>query len=160
MSPDPNLDKLLAEHPFTQGLAEAHLTTLAGCAKNVFFKAGEAIVREGGPADVFYLLRHGLVALDAYDAAKGPLTVMTLTAPDVLGWSWLVQPYKWRFDARAVEPTRALALDAVCLRTKCEADHELGYQLLSRLTIVMESRLQATRLQMLDLYGTGARRDR
>lgn len=160
MSLEPNLDKLLAEHPFTQGLEEAQLVTLSGCAQNVFFKAGESIVREGGQADIFYLLRHGMVALDAYDAAKGPLTVMTLVAPDVLGWSWMVQPYRWHFDARAVEPTRALALDAVCLRNKCEADHELGYQLLSRLARVMESRLQATRLQMLDLYGTRPRTDR
>jgi len=70
----------------------------------------------------------------------------------VLGWSWLVSPYRWHFSARVVEETRAIALDAKCLRGKCETDHELGYELLNRVLHVVEQRLQSTRMQLLDVY--------
>jgi CRP/FNR family transcriptional regulator, cyclic AMP receptor protein len=70
----------------------------------------------------------------------------------VLGWSWLVAPYRWHFDARVVEATRAIALDAKCLRSKCEQDHELGFELLNRVLQVVEQRLQSARMQLLDVY--------
>jgi hypothetical protein len=70
----------------------------------------------------------------------------------VLGWSWLIPPYFWRFDARVLEMTRAIALDGKCLRAKCEQNHDLGYELLKRFTNMMDQRLQATRLQLLDVY--------
>ncbi len=88
-------------------------------------------------------------------AAPGrpPLVLQTVGAGDILGWSWLIPPYHWMFDAVALEPTRTIALDGRCLRGKCEADRVLGYELLKRFAHIMEQRLQATRLQLLDLYG-------
>ena len=71
----------------------------------------------------------------------------------MLGWSWIIPPYHWHYDARAIEPTSAIALDAKCLRIKCEEDHDLGYELLKRFTNVITQRLEATRLQLLDVYG-------
>ena len=70
---------------------------------------------------------------------------------EVLGWSWLVPPYRSGF-ATAVTPVSATALDGACLRGKCEADAELGYELLKRVTAVMYHRMQAARLRLLDLY--------
>ncbi len=70
----------------------------------------------------------------------------------MLGWSWLIPPYHWHFDAKAVEPTRAIALDARCMRTKCEKDHDLGYELMKRFAQIIEQRLDATRWQLLDVY--------
>jgi CRP-like cAMP-binding protein len=93
------------------------------------------------------------VALEIVAPQRGPIIVETLGEGDILGWSWLIPPYNWHFDARAVELTRAIALDGKCLRTKCEADHDLGYELLKRFTNIMEQRLEATRLQLLDIYG-------
>ena len=70
-----------------------------------------------------------------------------------MGWSWLFAPHRWQFDGRAVDPTRTIAFDGTCLRGKCDADHELGYQLMRRFAAVAVERLQATRLQLLDVYG-------
>ena len=78
----------------------------------------------------------------------------TLGEGDILGWSWLMPPYHWQFHARAVEVTRAIALDGKCLRTKCEQNHDLGYELLKRFCHIIERRLEATRLQLLDVYGS------
>lgn len=148
-----SLEGLLAEHPFFRGLEPRYLQLAVGCAANVRFGAGEFIFREGEEADQFYLVRHGRVSLEVFAPDRGPLVVQTLEAGDILGWSWLIPPYQWRFDARALELTRVVALDGKCLRDKCESDHDLGYELLKRFAYIVGQRLDATRLQLLDVYG-------
>jgi len=146
------LKSLVAEHPFTRGLEERYVQLLEGCASNVVFKASELIFREGGEANHLYLIRRGKIALEVYAAERGSIPIMTAGEGEVLGWSWLFPPYRWQFDARAVELTRATALDGKCLRQKCEQDHELGYALMKRVVQIVEQRLQATRLQLLNIY--------
>lgn len=146
------LKTLLAEHPFVRGLDSRYIDLLVGCASNVCFQPGEYIFREGGNADQFYLLRHGRATIEIYAAERGSITVMTVGEGEVLGWSWLFPPYRWMFDAKALELTRAIALDGKCLRQKCERDHELGYELMKHSMQVAVQRLQATRLQLLNLY--------
>ena len=147
-----SLEPILAEHPFFKDLEKRYPGLLVGCASNVRFEAGQFLFREGGEANQFYLIRHGLVALEIYAGRRGPITVTTIHAGEVLGWSWLFPPYRWKFDARAVEPIRAIALDGRCLRQKCEDDHSLGYELLKRFSYIMKQRLDATRLQLLNIY--------
>jgi CRP/FNR family cyclic AMP-dependent transcriptional regulator len=147
------LETLLAEHPFFKGLEPTYLSFIAGCGANVTFQAGEYIFREGDPADHFYIIRHGRVQREIFAPERGPLPIDTLAAGDVLGWSWLFPPYRRFSDARALELTRAIALDGACLRDKCDEDHHLGYELMRRLAPLAMRRLQATMLQLLDLYG-------
>jgi CRP-like cAMP-binding protein len=147
------LERILAAHPFFEGLASSHLRLLVGCASNVRFAGGEFLFHEGEEANRFFLVREGRVALEVGVPGHAPATVQTLGTGEILGWSWLIPPYNWPFDARAVEPTRALALDGRCLRDKCEADHDLGYELLKRFARIIERHLEATRLQLIDVYG-------
>ena len=146
------LERVLAEHAFFEGLDTRYLHLLVGCASNVRFDAGQYIFREGEEANQFYLIRHGKVGVEIHAAERGSITIQTLGEGEVLGWSWLVPPYQWQFDARALELTRAIALDGKCLRTKSEEDHDLGYELLKRFVHVVEDRLQAARLQLLNIY--------
>src|SRR5690348_15067094 len=132
-----NLKEILNEHPFFSGLKPEYTDLLAGCASNVGFKQGQFILREGGEANSFYLLREGEVGLEICPPKRSPVAIQTLAAGDVLGWSWLVPPYRWRFDARATQPTRAIALDGRCLRRKCEKDGDLSFALLTRFSKVM-----------------------
>ena len=152
MSTDP-MTLELAGQPFLRGLSPAHLAELAACATVVSFPAGQRIFREGDPATSFFILRRGRVALQLDVPGRGLTTIQTVGEGDVLGWSWLFPPYRWQFDATAVDLTRAVALDAECLRRTMEADHELGYHLMRRFAQTISDRLQATRLQMLDVYG-------
>ena len=117
------------------------------------FHEGEFLFKEGGPADHIYLIRFGQVALQAYAPGKGATTIATANSGDVVGWSWVVDPFRAHFDAVALGTVRAVSLDAECLRKKCDDDHELAYQMLRRTVNLMEQRLQATRLQLLDFYG-------
>jgi CRP/FNR family cyclic AMP-dependent transcriptional regulator len=145
---------LVGEVRTFEGLAAQHLDLIAGCGRTAGFRDGELILREGDDADVFYAIREGTVALEAA-ATGGSVTIETLDAGDVVGWSWLFEP-RVRFDARARGTVRAIAFDGACLRAKCEADHELGYELLRRFGAVVVERLQATRLRLLDIYGAPA----
>ena len=146
------LERIVREHPFFSGMKEEFLELISGCAKNVRFEAGQYLFHEGQPADQFYLLRSGRVALQI-SAPERTLTVQTVGEDEIVGASWLVPPYRWGFDAKALELTRAIAMDAACLRGKAEGDHDLGYELMKRFMPVLIQRLHATRLQILDVYG-------
>jgi CRP-like cAMP-binding protein len=147
------LEPLLRGHAFFAGLDPAYLPLLAGCASNEVFPSGSFLFREGGPAQTFYLLREGTVALEISAPGRGPLVVQTLREGDVAGFSWLIEPHRWEFDGRAVDRVRAVRMDGTCLRGKCEDDPRLGYELMRRFAALTTSRLQATRLQLLDVYG-------
>lgn len=149
-----DLSDLLADHPFFRGLAPDDSALIAGCGSNVHYPPDKLVFREGDPADHFYLLRHGRVALEIASPERGPLTVLTLGPGDVVGWSWLVPPYRMSCDARTLESVRATQFDGACIRRKCEEDPRLGYELLKRFAGELGQRLRAARLQLLDVYGT------
>jgi len=154
--PIESLERILAAHPFFQGMEEPYRELFVDCASNVRFEAGQVIFREGEEANQFYVIRHGRVAVEISTPERGPVIIQSLGEGDVLGWSWMMPPYRWHFDARAVELTRAIALDGRCLRERSESDHDLGFQLMKRAAHIMEERFQATRLQLLDVYGHAA----
>jgi CRP-like cAMP-binding protein len=145
--------ELLAEQTFFQGLDQDRLNFVAGCGRNVHFADGDRILTQGEPADTFYVLRSGSVALSFYVPGRGGVIIDTINGGDVLGWSWLFEPYRWQFDAEAREDVAAVAFDGICLRTKCDDDAQLGYLLVQRFAKVMLARLQSVRMRMLDIYG-------
>ncbi len=147
------LEDLIGASPVFAGLEPRFLELIAGCARNEGFDAGARIFTEGSAADRFYLIREGAIALEVEAPGRGALVLETLQGGEVVGWSWLFEPYRWQFDGRAVSDTRVVGFDGACLRGKCEADHELGYQLMGRFAASVIDRLQATRLQLLDVYG-------
>jgi CRP-like cAMP-binding protein len=151
------IETLLADVPVFSDLGARELETVAGCGRNVRFDAGQQLFREGDAADVFYVVRHGSVAVETFVPARGPMMIETIEAGEVIGWSWLFPPYRWHFDARALTQVRATSFDGACLRGKCDSDPALGYTLMSRFAQVLIERLQWTRLRLLDLYGDGNR---
>jgi CRP-like cAMP-binding protein len=148
------LERVVKEHPFFSGIQDSFCDLVCGCAKNVRFASGEYLFHEGDPAEWFYLLREGRVALQLTAPGRGALTFQTVGKGEIVGVSWLIPPYRWTNDAKAIEPTRAIAMNATCLRDKCESDHDLGYEMMKRFMPILIERLQATRLQILDVYGT------
>jgi CRP/FNR family transcriptional regulator, cyclic AMP receptor protein len=147
------IEPVIREHPFFKGFKPDHIKLILGCASNVRFNPGEFLVREGEEISQFFVLRHGKVAVQLYVPGKGPRVIQTLEEGEVLGWSWLISPYQGRFDVQAMELTRAIAFDGKCLRGKCDEDHDFGYELLKRFSAIMVKRLEATRVQLLDVYG-------
>lgn len=147
------LAELIASSPVFAGLPDEDLALIAGCAKNTGFEEGDLLFREGDAADTFYLVRRGRVAFELHTPDRGGLVIDTADPGDVVGWSWLFAPYRWHFDARAVDDVRAIVFDGACLRGKCADDTRLGYELMQRFAAVMIDRLQHTRFRLLDVYG-------
>ena len=145
----------VGEHPFLRGLTHDQLTLLADCALPAQFKAGQIIFREGEKAKLFYLIEKGKVVLESKGEFGEPVVIDTIGAGDLLGWSWMMPPYKWRFTARAVEPTEAIYFAGTILREYCERDHSLGFELHKRLSAVMMKRLQTARRKMLAMHVHG-----
>lgn len=150
------LERIVREHPFFAGLEEGFCDLVCGCARNVRFEAGQRLFHEGEAADQLYLLRHGRIALEVSAPDRGAITFQTLGAGDIVGLSSLIPPYRWTYDAKALELVRAIAMDAGCLRRKCEEDHDLGYELMKRFVPILLERLRAVRMQVLDVYGVDA----
>ncbi len=147
------IEEILKGHPFFKEIPADQGALIAGCARNHRFDAGRYLFHEGDAADEFFLIRRGRVALEIAAPGRQPIVIATLGEGEIIGTSWLVPPYRWMFDARAMELTRAIGIDAACLRGKCETDHHLGYELMKRFLPIFVKRLHAARLQLLDVYG-------
>ena len=151
-----SMAEILAAHPLFAGLDPEITDLLGGCATNAHFADGAYLFKAEEPANTFYLLRSGNVALEVSMPGRGRLKVQTLDPGHVVGASWILPPYRWRFDARAVGSVRATGVDANCLRSKCDADPKMGYQVMQRFLPIVAQRLQTTRLRLLDLYAPPA----
>jgi CRP-like cAMP-binding protein len=154
MTPIEGLRRIFEEHRFFKDMRPEHVELIAGCASNVAFHDGEVLFREGDGADTFFVLRQGRIALELEAPGSGPVIIQTCGEGEVVGWSWLVGQHQWHYTGRAVKHTRAIAVDGACLRKKCEENHDLGYELLKRVADIIAHRLEATRLQLLDLYAS------
>lgn len=148
-----NLKTIIQEHPFLADLPRKYIDDISGHARLQVCHADEYLFHAGHTAECCYLIREGLLAIELYHPSRGPMTVQTVESGQVIGWSWLVEPYKWIFDARAVRLTQGICIDAVWLREHSEVDHEFGYLMLKRFMGVMGNRLEAARVQLMDLYG-------
>ena len=140
--------QLLRRSPLFGDLDAPWLLALARYGDEARFDAGALLARDGWPADRFYVLLEGTVALEVHEPDGDPVPIETLTVPEVVGWSWLMPPYRWHFDVRAETPVRAIAIEAEALRVAMAEDASFGYALTARFARVLLQRLQATRLRL------------
>lgn len=146
------LETILAEHSFFKDFKPEYIEMLAKFAVNMNFNPGEFIARERERADHFFLIRHGEVGISINDPRRGPITIQTLGEGELFGWSWFLPPYQWHFEAQAKTLVRTIALDGPLLLSRCEDDHEFGYHFMRYFTRVIVNRLEATRLQVVNVY--------
>lgn len=145
----------LLEHPFFQGMKEEDVRLVAECGKEVTFQSEQVIFRQDEVAVRFFVILEGTVALQIRMAEQHPLTIQTLSDGTVLGWSWIFPHEEWKFDARVIDPVKAIVIDTRCLHAKVKEHPGLGYELFRRFAGIMVERLQATRMQLMDIYRPG-----
>jgi len=148
-----SLHTLLQNHAFFKEFLPQQIDKIANDASEDSFHPNQYIFKAWQEANQFYLICKGRVSLEVFVPKQGPATLDIINAGDVLGWSWLHPPYRWHFDARALEQTHAIVLDGEALRSKIEENRELGFKFMKRIAAIMEKRLQATRLKLIELYG-------
>jgi CRP-like cAMP-binding protein len=142
------------DHPFLAEMPIEVRDTLADCAGEADFPAGAMLLREGEPANRFFLILEGRVSVQLSVPGRPPLVVQTVGAGDVVGLSWLVPMNRSAYDAKAQERTRTIGVNTACLYGKCEADPAFGYALLKVFMPMLVRRLQGTRLRLIDVYGS------
>lgn len=142
--------KQVVDHPFLIGMNSHHLELLTRYATRKEFRSGEVIFRADEPAHGFYLIQSGTVALEGSVMEHGPVATDMVHAGEPLGWSWLFPPYRWHFDARAIEPTTAIFFNGDLLRHHYNEDITLAHDLSQRICKVMARRLQATRRKLIE----------
>lgn len=143
----------IASHPFFHGMGREFVQAVSADAEERSFAPDDMLATEGSVADVLYLVIEGKVALELGAADRPPITVQTVGAGELVGWSWLIPPHRWRFSVRAVKPTRVVLLDGSVVRRTLHAHPEWGYQFLVKFMPVLAERLENTRIQLLDIYG-------
>ena len=141
---------LIAAQPFFHGMSDQQLRVLAASAMQVEFKPEESILQEGAPANRFYIILEGKVVLESDAKERGVVPIRTLGPGDNLGWSWLFPPYYLHSSARAIEPVKAIFFYGTRLQQQCEADHELGYELMKRIAEVLIKNLHATQQRLME----------
>lgn len=151
------LQAMLRKHPFVEAFEPAHVEKLAALATNVRFARDQVVFHEGDECSEFYMIVSGTIALENEEPGH-TLRVQTLGAGDELGWSALLMGSGKHFQARALESTEVLAFDALALLSACKEDPAFGFALMHRLLGVVAGRLQATRLQVHDMYSPVAKR--
>ena len=147
-----SIENYLSSHKFFSGLDQSYIKFLAGAASERQIKEGDALFKQGERADRFYLLRHGQISIQV-PALMGPtLEIQTLGEDQILGWSWLIAPYRWSFFARAVADSEVLEFDGSAILAHCEHDPKFGYELFKRFAALMSERLDAARQKMMDQW--------
>ena len=147
------LKELLDAHPIFGGMDKQVRETIAECGEKIEIPEGKYFIREGDLADRFYLLRRGRAALEIHVAQLAPVVIATRGENDVLGWSWMTPPYLWHFDVRAMVGVEAISINAACLKEMWDTEPELGLSFYKNFTPIIASRLEATRMQLIDMYG-------
>jgi CRP-like cAMP-binding protein len=148
-----DLHRTLADHAFFAGLDPRMIDDVVEFSTLAEFPSGTWIARTGADASTFHAVIDGRAGIELSAADREPLLVATVHAGEIIGWSWFVEPHRWHFDVLALDDLRSVAIDGARLRAYCAADHEVGYQLGQRLNRVVVSRLEATRHQLMDIYG-------
>lgn len=136
----------------TQALPALHQGQLTSLARTVTFPVGKRLFEEGGRADRFWIIRSGTVALDMHVPGRRAAVIETLGFGELVGWSWLFEPYVWQLGAETMSPVRAYELDADQVRHMCLKDRDLEREITLWVGKVLAHRLHAARTRLLDLY--------
>ncbi|HET7314281.1 cyclic nucleotide-binding domain-containing protein [Salinisphaera sp.] len=149
MSNQPTVSDL-AERDFFIGLDPSFLSFLAGCATPLALDTEDILFRHDHRAQQFYFIRRGAISIEVA-AISGPALEMQHLGPgEVVGWSWLIPPYRWHFQARALEDSDVLVFDGDAILARCESDPKFGYELFKRFSALMSRRLSSARQKMME----------
>ena len=147
---NPSTTEYLSAHEFFSEFSDDVIKFLCECSSTREIKKGQILFRQGENADKFYIVRSGRIAIQM-PAIMGPtLEIQTLDKDQILGWSWLISPYKWNFQTKAEEDSELLQFDGVAILARCEQEPKFGYELLKKFAALMSVGLNAARQKMMD----------
>ncbi|MFC1665224.1 Crp/Fnr family transcriptional regulator [Pseudomonadota bacterium] len=145
----------LNEHEFFNGINPEFLDFISDHVVVQEFASQQCVFQQDSDAEYFYIVKQGKVNVEVPSLVGAPLVLQSLTDGGVLGWSWLIAPYRWYFEARAIQPSTLLTFDGKALREHCDRDPSFGYDMLKRVAVLMMHRLDAARIQAIEAFELG-----
>lgn len=139
---------------FLRDLSDELIDQLAEVAQIVEFPAGTVIFRQGESASTLYLVVEGNVSLEVCAAGVGCKRILTVGSGELLGWSPVLEQGRLTATARAMSDAQAVAFSGPQILAICEQNPRFGYEFMKRAALALGKRLNATRLQLLDVFGT------
>lgn len=133
------------------GMENQHLKKLAALAGEQKFAANQIIYRQGDPGEAIYFIEEGEVVIEMNLPEGGQATMSTVGPGQLFGWSALFPPRRKQANARAVQPTRVIAINAARLREAFQADYTLENAIIQRVTEVIADRLASARHQLMQM---------
>ena len=147
-----NSRELIANSRLFSALDDAAIDFLVAHAEQKGLAAGQVLFHHGDRADHFYLLIEGHLSLEV-PAIEGPsLELQDIGPGQSAGWSWLIPPHRWHFQARARTAIKYLEFDGSAILAHCEQDPKFGYQLIKRFSTLMSERLDFARHRIMQEY--------
>jgi len=147
---DSSIAEQVANSSLFAGLAPDLTAFLISHARARRLKDNEIVFHYGERANHFYIVTKGHVSVEVA-AIEGPALQLQALGPGaVLGWSWLIPPNRWSFQARATMPAEVIEFDGDAVLAKCEENPTFGYALLKRFSSLMSERLQRARERMIE----------
>ena len=140
--------QFLKEHPVFQRLSEVYLHQIAEHMRVTSLDAGGVLFEEGHSAKNFYIVMEGTVDLYSEMEDEDDQWVQMIDVGEVIGWSWLVPPYRWAFTAKSRNGAMLMEFDADAIRELCDRDPAFGYGTMKQICALMLGRLHTIRAQM------------
>lgn len=129
-------------------LNREQLEKIADLCEEIHFDDGNRILTDGKTNDFFFILEEGSVDLRfevPYRKTSKEMTVLTIKPGECFGWSALVPPHQATLSGYSVGKSRVIRIPGAKLLNFFERNNSIGYLIMSKLTVMIASRLSKQR---------------
>ena len=123
-----------------QGLTEWELQNIAWFFREEEIPAGVSLCEEGARADQLYILEQGSVWIRSKKLGQFDVN----TPGKIVGWSFLVPPYRYTASAQTTSPSRFLLIKSPDFYYLIHKEPKMGVKVMDNLTQIMASRFKGT----------------
>ena len=146
------LFRILRQLRLLDNVSDDHVRLLAAISRCIDLPEGKTIFREGEAADSVYLVVNGRIGLEICAPGIGCKRILTVQGGEILGWSALLGIEQLTATARTLAALRVVRVAGDEIRTLCDEHPRFGFEFMRCAALALGKRLNATRLQLLNLY--------
>lgn len=121
-----------------QGLTEGELQNIVWFFQEENFPEGVFLCEEGARAEQLYILEQGSVWLQSKNLGQ----INVNTPGKIVGWSFLVPPYRYTASAKTTSPSRFLVIRSPDFYYLIHKEPKLGVKVMDNLAQIMASRFK------------------
>jgi CRP-like cAMP-binding protein len=148
---DPSVESTLARCGLLEPLSDDAITVLAGKARMVTLREGEALFDQDSVAHSLFVVAGGRLAIRLSTPAGVTIEVVEVGQYGVSGWSSVVAPDAYVAEAKALEDTSVVAVSAADVETVLLSEPEAGYEVMKKLAGLIARRLREMKEELIEV---------